>query len=193
MRALALLGSILLTVAASVVAAQGITTEYERAYIDGDIVPEYCPVDTRHCIEVSFSAKTLRYFVDNVFTVEFDAITPPPERLNRPLCGTVIEIVFNPSWGPTTPIRRFYMTEYGISLPEHVPPGHKWNAMGTRKFIVDWHGAYDSVARVHGTGHFPDAWKETETFGCIRLLNSGIEKLSDMLRVEEGIEVCLHA
>jgi len=167
--------------------------------LDPPTRPTHCTLqsDMRHCIEVNFRRKELNYWrvEDGRWqpVIGYLVITPESTQLQ---VGRVTQIVRRPQWCPTASGRRLYR-QHGVRLGRGcVPYGHPYNPMGVAKFIIDGFGA----KRIHGTRSFGKNWQDTETLGCVRVLNGkpgahGMYRLLNLLgsnAVEEGITVVFY-
>lgn len=157
------------------------------------------PLRYQHTIFVNYTTKELSYYQKTPqgakAVIGYAVVTPAPDSLPSNMVeGVVIEIDNAPWWCPTPNVRKKYP-----DLPKGcLPPGHKDNAMGVAKFIIDWHlpkahKAEWSTIRLHGAPGYPpgDFWGE-ETFGCTRLIDSAIKNLTKELgpnAAKEGIKV----
>jgi hypothetical protein len=152
-----------------------------------------------HTIFVNYTTKELSYYRQTPQGVKavvgYAVVTPVPTSLPSVVVeGVVTQIDTAPWWCPTPNIRKKYP-----DLPKGcLPPGHKENAMGIAKFIIDWQlpkalKAEWSTIRLHGATGYPpgDFWGE-ETFGCTRLVDSALKSLIKNLgpeAVREGIKI----
>ena len=93
--------------------------------------------------------------------------------------GNVTSITLNPFWYPTDEIIEAFKKR-GIDLPKVVPPGHKYNYMGTAKInlthIVDGKNTF----RIHGTIDETTIGRN-ESSGCIRMKNEEVTQLVTLL------------
>ena len=93
--------------------------------------------------------------------------------------GNVTSITLNPFWYPTDETIEAFKKR-GIELPKVVPPGHKYNYMGTAKInlthIVDGKNTF----RIHGTIDETTIGRN-ESSGCIRMKNKEIVELATLL------------
>ncbi len=168
-----------------------------QSVIGGRYMPAKAPSiasNYYHLILINYSDKTLELFRLGYFGYEpvigYAVVTPRAKDLPKDVVrGVVTKIDTNPVWCPTENIRRKQK-----HLPSGcLPPGHKYNAMGSAKFEIKWSISGWELHRIHGTEGYPlgDFWNE-QTFGCTRLLNSAIDNLVDLLgpnAVKDGIEV----
>lgn len=94
--------------------------------------------------------------------------------------GNVTSITLNPFWYPTDETIEAFKKR-GIELPKVVPPGHKYNYMGTAKInlthIVDGKNTF----RIHGTIDETTIGRN-ESSGCIRMKNSEVVELVGLLK-----------
>ncbi len=93
--------------------------------------------------------------------------------------GNVTSITLNPFWYPTDETIETFKKR-GIELPKVVPPGHKYNYMGTAKInlthIVDGKNTF----RIHGTIDETTIGRN-ESSGCIRMKNEEVTQLATLL------------
>ena len=93
--------------------------------------------------------------------------------------GNVTSITLNPFWYPTDETIEAFKKR-GIELPKVVPPGHKYNYMGTAKInlthIVDGKNTF----RIHGTIDETTIGRN-ESSGCIRMKNNEVIQLASLL------------
>lgn len=93
--------------------------------------------------------------------------------------GNVTSITLNPFWYPTDETIEAFKKR-GIELPKVVPPGHKYNYMGTAKInlthIVDGKNTF----RIHGTIDETTIGRN-ESSGCIRMKNEEVTQLATLL------------
>lgn len=93
--------------------------------------------------------------------------------------GNVTSITLNPFWYPTDETIEAFKKR-GIDLPKVVPPGHKYNYMGTAKInlthIVDGKNTF----RIHGTIDETTIGRN-ESSGCIRMKNEEVTQLATLL------------
>ena len=93
--------------------------------------------------------------------------------------GNVTSITLNPFWYPTDETLEVFKKK-GIDLPKVVPPGHKYNYMGTAKInlthIVDGKNTF----RIHGTLS-ENTIGTNESSGCIRMKNNEVIQLASLL------------
>ena len=93
--------------------------------------------------------------------------------------GNVTSITLNPFWYPTDETLEVFKKK-GIDLPKVVPPGHKYNYMGTAKInlthIVDGKNTF----RIHGTIDETTIGRN-ESSGCIRMKNEEVTQLATLL------------
>ena len=93
--------------------------------------------------------------------------------------GNVTSITLNPFWYPTDETIEAFKKR-GIDLPKVVPPGHKYNYMGTAKInlthIVDGKNTF----RIHGTIDETTIGRN-ESSGCIRMKNEEVTQLVTLL------------
>ncbi len=93
--------------------------------------------------------------------------------------GNVTSITLNPFWYPTDETLEVFKKK-GIDLPKVVPPGHKYNYMGTAKInlthIVDGKNTF----RIHGTIDETTIGRN-ESSGCIRMRNEEVTQLATLL------------
>ena len=93
--------------------------------------------------------------------------------------GNVTSITLNPFWYPTDETIEAFKKR-GIELPKVVPPGHKYNYMGTAKInlthIVDGKNTF----RIHGTIDETTIGRN-ESSGCIRMKNEEVTQLAILL------------
>jgi len=120
-------------------------------------------------------------------------VTPRPETLPRTeVRGLLRRIDRRPTWCPP----QSALTKYPALRSELVrsggscfPFGHQYNAMGAVKLVVDWRGVDESweARHLHGTAGFPRDFLNAETLGCVRIIDSHILVLADLL--EERLRV----
>ncbi len=93
--------------------------------------------------------------------------------------GNVTSITLNPFWYPTDETLEVFKKK-GIDLPKVVPPGHKYNYMGSAKInlthIVDGKNTF----RIHGTIDETTIGRN-ESSGCIRMKNEEVTQLATLL------------
>ena len=93
--------------------------------------------------------------------------------------GNVTSITLNPFWYLTDETIETFKKR-GIDLPKVVPPGHKYNYMGTAKInlthIVDGKNTF----RIHGTIDETTIGRN-ESSGCIRMKNEEVTQLATLL------------
>lgn len=93
--------------------------------------------------------------------------------------GNVTSITLNPFWYPTDETIEAFKKR-GIELPKVVPPGHKYNYMGSAKInlthIVDGKNTF----RIHGTIDETTIGRN-ESSGCIRMKNEEVTQLATLL------------
>ena len=93
--------------------------------------------------------------------------------------GNVTSITLNPFWYPTDETIEAFKKR-GIELPKVVPPGHKYNYIGTAKInlthIVDGKNTF----RIHGTIDETTIGRN-ESSGCIRMKNEEVTQLAILL------------
>ncbi|MDD2292001.1 MAG: L,D-transpeptidase [Aliarcobacter sp.] len=93
--------------------------------------------------------------------------------------GNVTSITLNPFWYPTDETIEAFKKR-GIELPKIVPPGHRYNYMGTAKInlthIVDGKNTF----RIHGTIDETTIGRN-ESSGCIRMKNEEVTQLATLL------------
>lgn len=94
--------------------------------------------------------------------------------------GNVTSITLNPFWYPTQDTIEAFKKR-GINLPSVVPPGDKFNYMGTAKInlshIVDGKNTF----RIHGTLS-ESTIGTNESSGCIRMRNIEVNQLASLLK-----------
>ncbi|HJE02963.1 putative L,D-transpeptidase YnhG precursor [Aliarcobacter thereius] len=93
--------------------------------------------------------------------------------------GTITAISLNPVWYPTSDTKKSF-EKRGITLPDVVPPGHKYNYMGEAKLnlshIVDGNATY----RIHGTLNEKTLGYNVSA-GCIRMKNKEVIELANLI------------
>jgi lipoprotein-anchoring transpeptidase ErfK/SrfK len=93
--------------------------------------------------------------------------------------GSVTSITLNPFWYPTQDTIEAFKKR-GIDLPSVVPPGDRFNYMGSAKInlshIVDGKNTF----RIHGTLS-ESTIGTNESSGCIRMKNSEVIQLASLL------------
>lgn len=94
--------------------------------------------------------------------------------------GSVTSITLNPFWYPTQDTIEAFKKR-GINLPSVVPPGDKFNYMGTAKInlshIVDGKNTF----RIHGTLS-ESTIGTNESSGCIRMRNIEVNQLASLFK-----------
>ena len=94
--------------------------------------------------------------------------------------GSVTSITLNPFWYPTQDTIEAFKKR-GINLPSVVPPGNKFNYMGSAKInlshIVDGKNTF----RIHGTLS-ENTIGTNESSGCIRMRNFEVNQLASLLK-----------
>lgn len=107
-------------------------------------------------------------------------VSTAKKDIKKPLgVGQVTSITLNPVWYPTIDTIESFKKR-GIELPKVVPPGHKYNYMGTAKInlthIVDGKNTF----RIHGTIDETTIGRN-ESSGCIRMKNEEVTQLATLL------------
>jgi len=175
-----------------------------QVILGGVFVPSPVPPQElmgRHTIFINYLTKELTYYRQTPQgispVVGYAVVTPAAATLPQAIVvGQVTHIDTKPRWCPTPNIRKKYP-----DLPRGcLPFGHKDNAMGAAKFMIDWQlpkalKASWSTIRLHGASGYPSGsfWGE-ETFGCTRLEDDALKSLIKDLgpqAVREGIAIVL--
>lgn len=93
--------------------------------------------------------------------------------------GKISQISLNPVWYPTaTTIKSF--KKRGINLPSVIPPGHKFNYMGSAKINLTHEVDGKNTFRIHGTLD-ERTIGTNESAGCIRMKNKEVLQLATFL------------
>ena len=93
--------------------------------------------------------------------------------------GKISQISLNPVWYPTaTTIKSF--KKRGINLPSVIPPGHKFNYMGSAKINLTHEVDGKNTFRIHGTLD-ERTIGTNESAGCIRMKNKEVLQLATLL------------
>ena len=92
--------------------------------------------------------------------------------------GKISQISLNPVWYPTaTTIKSF--KKRGINLPSVIPPGHKFNYMGSAKINLTHEVDGKNTFRIHGTLD-ERTIGTNESAGCIRMKNKEVLQLATL-------------
>ena len=141
-------------------------TLYEQLIIEVDSSKNYMVLKGK----LDDKIKSIQSY--KVSTVRKDIKKPTGE-------GNVTSITLNPFWYPTDETIEAFKKR-GIELPKVVPPGHKYNYMGTAKInlthIVDGKNTF----RIHGTIDETTIGRN-ESSGCIRMKNEEVTQLATLL------------
>jgi L,D-transpeptidase YcfS len=93
--------------------------------------------------------------------------------------GKISKISLNPIWYPTADTLKSFKKR-GINLPSVVPPGHKYNYMGSAKINLTHRVNGKDTFRIHGTLN-ESTIGTNESAGCIRMKNSDVIQLASLL------------
>ena len=107
-------------------------------------------------------------------------VSTAKKDIKKPLGeGNITSIALNPVWYPTSDTIESFKKR-GIDLPKVVPPGHRYNYMGSAKInlthIVDGKNTF----RIHGTLD-ETTIGTNESSGCIRMKNNEVIQLASLL------------
>ena len=124
---------------------------------------------------------------------EFPIAIPRHALKNLPWEGEAIGAEKNPSWHPTKNIKEYYLEKKGIELPDHLAPGDPRNAMGKGKILIHFTNLnVTDPIRIHGTNDEASIGQKV-TRGCIRLRNSDILRLINLIKDEPTRIIILKA
>ncbi|WP_440863159.1 L,D-transpeptidase family protein [Symbiopectobacterium purcellii] len=143
------------------------------------------PDTPREGIVANLAELRLYYYPKGKGTVIVFPIGIGQQGRNTPLMVTsVSEKRANPTWTPTANIRKRYLEEEGIKLPEVVPAGPD-NPMGLHALRLAAHGG---VYLLHGTNaNFGIGMRVSS--GCIRLRADDIEWLFNNVPVGTRVQI----
>ncbi|MGL9760525.1 MAG: L,D-transpeptidase family protein [Symbiopectobacterium sp.] len=143
------------------------------------------PDTPRDGIIVNLAELRLYYYLQGKGSIIVFPIGIGQQGRNTPLMVTSIsEKRANPTWTPTTNIRKRYLEEEGIKLPEVVPAGSD-NPMGLHALRLVAHGG---VYLLHGTNaNFGIGMRVSS--GCIRLRADDIEWLFNNVPVGTRVQI----
>ena len=94
--------------------------------------------------------------------------------------GKITQITLNPTWYPTTDTINSFKKR-GIILPSVVPPGSKFNYMGSAKINLTHEVNGKTTFRIHGTLD-ERTIGTNESAGCIRMKNAQVVELATLLK-----------
>ena len=107
-------------------------------------------------------------------------VSTAKKNIDKPLgLGKVSQISLNPTWYPTKETLKSF-AKRGISLPSIVPPGHKYNYMGSAKINLTHKVNGKNTFRIHGTLD-EKTIGTNESAGCIRMKNSDVVQLATLI------------
>lgn len=140
-----------------------------RRHMADPVLAQLCQTEASFCLVADSKKNRLHLFEGREGVKAWDVIMLPPGRVMR---GFITEIDLNPSWCPPASVRRKFP-----NLPAGcLPPGHRLNAMGEVKIIMD--GDFSGTAiRIHDTRGFGSNWPNEDSAGCVRVLNLKTEVL----------------
>lgn len=121
------------------------------------------------------------YYRDNRFPVVL-----PKNQFPLPVTGIVTRLDRYPTWYPT-PNTRASMP----GLPKVVPYGHRLNAMGEGRIVMDFNESWMrntalQFVRIHGNAN-PHELHQRKSRGCIRMLDSDIILLMEMIKNQKPL------
>lgn len=93
--------------------------------------------------------------------------------------GGITSISLNPFWYPTQETLELFKKR-GIDLPKVVPPGHRYNYMGSAKINLTHEVDGKNTFRIHGTLD-ETTIGTNESSGCIRMKNNEVVQLATLL------------
>lgn len=135
-------------------------------------------------VEVSSKANIMKVYAKsksgNKLLKTF-VVSTGKENIKKPFgVGKISAISLKPTWYPTQSTKASFAKK-GINLPNVVPYGNKYNYMGAAKInlthVVDGNSTY----RIHGTLN-EKTIGTNESAGCIRMRNSEVLELADLLQ-----------
>lgn len=107
-------------------------------------------------------------------------VSTAKKNIDKPLgLGKVSQISLNPTWYPTKETLKSF-AKRGIYLPSIVPPGHKYNYMGSAKINLTHKVNGKNTFRIHGTLD-EKTIGTNESAGCIRMKNSDVVQLATLI------------
>ena len=132
-------------------------------------------------VDSSKNIMFLKAKLDNkIRTIQTYIVSTGKKDIKKPTGeGNVTSITLKPFWYPTQDTIDTFKKR-GIDLPKIVPPGHKYNYMGSAKInlthIVDGKNTF----RIHGTLD-ETTIGTNESSGCIRMKNNEVIQLASLL------------
>lgn len=117
---------------------------------------------------------------DKLKTIQTYVVSTGKKEIKKPSGeGNVTSITINPFWYPTDETIETFKKK-GIELPKVVPPGHKYNYMGSAKITLTHIVDGKNTFRIHGTIDEKTIGRN-ESSGCIRMKNSEVVQLATLL------------
>lgn len=201
---------LLATVAAvlmSSVVTQAETTEALVVKV-GEPAPKKCG-RSKYCLVANASTSVLSVYINRRLAYAYPVVM---QNTLEERWGNVTQIDLEPTWcvgqidvALSADEQRLEESLYGYFLRKGGDPsdldennclafGHPLNPMGDIKYHINGDFAGTGI-RIHGTPGYPEAFEETETFGCVRLMNgaTGTRHLlafhQEMKGVAAGIRV----
>ena len=117
---------------------------------------------------------------DKLKTIQTYVVSTGKKEIKKPSGeGNVTSITINPFWYPTDETIETFKKR-GIELPKVVPPGHKYNYMGSAKITLTHIVDGKNTFRIHGTIDEKTIGRN-ESSGCIRMKNSEVVQLATLL------------
>ena len=117
---------------------------------------------------------------DKLKTIQTYVVSTGKKEIKKPTGeGNVTSITINPFWYPTDETIETFKKR-GIELPKVVPPGHKYNYMGSAKITLTHIVDGKNTFRIHGTIDEKTIGRN-ESSGCIRMKNSEVVQLATLL------------
>lgn len=141
-------------------------SQYEEILIEVDSVKNFMTVKAK---------------IDNELTdIKTYVVSTAKKDVQKPFgFGKISQISLNPTWYPTDDTLRSFRKR-GIYLPNAVPPGHKYNYMGSAKINLTHRVNGKDTFRIHGTLD-EKTIGTNESAGCIRMKNGDVIQLARLL------------
>jgi len=132
-------------------------------------------------VDSSKNSMVLKGKLDNkIRTIQNYVVSTGKKEIKKPTGeGNVTSITINPFWYPTDETIEAFKKK-GIALPKVVPPGHKYNYMGSAKITLTHIVDGKNTFRIHGTIDERTIGRN-ESSGCIRMKNSEVIQLATLL------------
>ncbi len=117
---------------------------------------------------------------DELKNIKTYIVSTAKKDIQKPFgIGKISQISLNPTWYPTQDTLKSFRKR-GIYLPNIVPPGHKYNYMGSAKINLTHKVNGKNTFRIHGTLD-EKTIGTNESSGCIRMKNSDVVQLATLL------------